>query len=83
MAVMLKVNICFYSCAGATYIKKMLMKNKKLQYLDIGGNKIDDDGVRHVTEGLQHNDTLTGLSLCNCEISLRGNYSWLTGYCDL
>ena len=52
------------------------MKNKKLQCLNIGDNKIGDDGVRHVTEELQQNDTLTELKLYNCGISVNGNYSW-------
>ena len=51
------------------------MENKKLQHLNIGGNKIGDDGVRHVTEGLQQNDTLTKLMLHYCGISVNGNYS--------
>ena len=53
----------------------MLMENKNLTHLDIGSNNIDDDGVRHVTEGLQQNDTLTELVLGDCEISVKGNYS--------
>ena len=51
------------------------MENKKLQHLNIGGNEIGDDGVRHVTEGLQQNDTLTELLLHQCRISVNGNYS--------
>ena len=51
------------------------MENKKLQHLDISLNEIGDDGVRHVTEGLQQNDTLTVLMLDNCQISANGNYS--------
>ena len=51
------------------------MENKKLQYLDISDNEIGDDGVRHVTEGLQQNDILTELKLYNCGISVNGNYS--------
>ena len=51
------------------------MENKKLQHLDISLNEIGDDGVRHVTEGLQQNDTLTELRLWGCEISVNGNYS--------
>ena len=50
------------------------MENKKLQHLDISGNKIGDDGVRHVTEGLQQNDTVTELRLQECNISVKGNY---------
>ena len=51
------------------------MENKKLQYLDFGENNIGDDGVRHITEGLQQNDTLTVLLLWDCEISVKGSYS--------
>ena len=57
---------------GATYIKEMLMKNKKLQHLNISINKICDNGVRHITEGLQQNDTLTELVLRDCAISTTG-----------
>ena len=54
----------------------MLMENKNLTRLVIGNNyNIGDDGVRHVTEGLQQNDTLTELMLHECEISVKGNYS--------
>ena len=49
------------------------MKNKKLQHLNIGSNEIGDDGVSHITEGLQQNDTLTKLMLHDCEISAKGN----------
>jgi len=62
----------FIHYTGATYFKKMLMENKKLQHLNIGGNEIGDDGVRHVTEGLQKNNTLTKLLLWGCEISVKG-----------
>ena len=51
----------------------MLMENKKLQHLCIGSNKIGDDGVIHVTEGLLQNDTLTELMLSDCTISVKGN----------
>ena len=52
----------------------MLMVNRTLKYLDISDNKIQDDGVRDIMEGLQHNDTLTTLQLYECEISVKGNY---------
>jgi len=51
----------------------MLMDNKKLQNINIDFNKIGDDGVRHVTEGLQQNDTVTKLDLHCCNISVKGN----------
>jgi len=59
------------------------MENKKLQHLSIGWNKIGDDGVRHITEGLQQNATLTEFSLLYCEISVKGSYSYVRNYCYL
>ena len=52
----------------------MLMENKKLQHLDIGGNEICNDGVKYVAEGIQQNDTVTELILQYCLISVNGNY---------
>ena len=52
------------------------MENKKLQHLNIGMNEIGDDGVSHMTEGLQQNDTLTELMLHDCEISAKVNCSY-------
>ena len=51
------------------------MNNKKLESLSISYNKLGDDGVRYVTEGVQQNDTLTKLWLEYCGISVKGNYS--------
>ena len=51
------------------------MVNRTLKHLDISGNKIQDDGVRDIMEGLQQNDTLTELWLHDCKISVKGNYS--------
>ena len=48
------------------------MENKKLQHLNIDRNKIGDNGVSHIAEGLRQNDTLTKLVLHNCEISAKG-----------
>ena len=59
-------------CTGANYIKVMLMENNKLQYLNINLNKIGDDGVKLITEGLQYNNTLTKLIACFCGISVTG-----------
>ena len=53
----------------------MLMVNRTLTHLNINGNKIQDDGVRDIMEGLQQNDILTDLWLQHCEISVKGNYS--------
>ena len=59
-------------CTGAKYIKVMLMENNKLQYLDISWNKIGDDGMRLITEGLQRSNTLTKLNAERCGISVTG-----------
>ena len=54
----------------------MLMKNSKLQYLNIGGNnKIGNDGVKLITEGLQYNNTLIKLDVRGCDISVEGRYT--------
>ena len=53
----------------------MLMVNRTLKHLNINGNKIQDDGVRDIMEGLHQNDTLTMLVLHYCEMSVKGNYS--------
>ena len=53
----------------------MLMVNRTLKHLDISYNKIQDDGVSDVMEGLQQHDTLTELWLRICKISVKGNYS--------
>ena len=53
------------------------MENKKLQHLNIRDNKIGDDGVSHVAEGLHQNDILTELMLHNNEITAKGNCSYV------
>ena len=64
----------FILIKGASYIKTMLMENSKLQCLDINGNQISDDGMREITEALQHNDTLTKLNAESCGFSETGTY---------
>ena len=58
---------------GAIYIKEILEKNKKLKHLNIGSNKISDNGVKYVSGGLQQNHTLNELMLHDCKISEEGN----------
>ena len=53
----------------------MLMKNNKLQDLNIGGNIIGNDGVKLITEGLQYNNTLIKLHVRSCGISVEGRYT--------
>ena len=54
----------------------MLMKNNKLQYLDISyNNEIGKGGVKLITEGLQYNNTLIKLNAYYCGISVEGRYT--------
>ena len=43
-----------------------------LRVLRVGGNKIGDDGISMISEELQHNNSLTELSVANCGISAKG-----------
>ena len=75
LSVLLKesiVNIVFTFITGAGCIKSMLMENNKLQCLYISSNKIGDDGVRLITEGLQYNNTLIKLDAYRCDFSIEG-----------
>ena len=40
--------------------------------LDVGGNKIGDDGISMISEELQHNKSLTELSIAGCGLSVKG-----------
>ena len=51
-----------------------MLENNKVQHLDIGGNPIGDDGIRLITEGIQHNNTLTKLDAYSCDFSVEGNW---------
>lgn len=53
------------------------MERSKLQHLNIGRNKIGDNGVSHIAEGLRQNDNLTEVVLRDCEISAKGNCSYI------
>jgi len=50
----------------------MLMQNEKLQSLVIIENEIRNDGMRQITEGLLHNNTLTKLDVRACGFSVEG-----------
>ena len=43
-----------------------------LRELKIGGNEIGDDGISMISEGLQHNNSLTKLSMEQCGLSTKG-----------
>ena len=55
----------------------MLIKNEKLQQLSIGGNEIGNDGMKHIIEGLQYNNTLTLLYADDCGFSVEGSQLYI------
>ena len=58
---------------GAKYISQLLNVTHTLQELDIGWNDIGDDGMAVISEGLQHNKSLTTLRVDACGLSAKGN----------
>ena len=59
---------------GAKYISKLLNVTHTLQDLNIGKNKIGDDGIAVISEALQHNKSVTILVLwvMQCGLSAKG-----------
>ena len=43
-----------------------------LRVLNVGGNKIGDNGILMMSEGLQHNNSLTKLTVSSCGLSVKG-----------
>jgi len=43
-----------------------------LRKLDVFGNKIGDNGILVITEGLQSNETLAKLNVSVCGLSVKG-----------
>ena len=43
-----------------------------LRVLDVSSNDIGDDGMAVISEALQHNKSLTTLSVANCGLSVKG-----------
>ena len=46
--------------------------NITLKVLHVGGNEIGDDGISMISEELQHNNSLTDLSVYQCGLSAKG-----------
>ena len=57
---------------GAKYISQLLNVTHTLQDLNIGENYIGDDGIAVISEALQHNKSLTKLSVEQCGLSAKG-----------
>ena len=43
-----------------------------LRELSVAANETGDDGISMISEELQHNNSLTGLSVANCGLSAKG-----------
>ena len=59
---------------GAKYISQLLNVTHTLQELNIGYNYIRDDGIAVISEALQHNKSITILSVEECGLSAQGSY---------
>ena len=57
---------------GAKYISQLLNVTHTLQELNICENNIGDDGIAVISEALQHNKSVTILSVCKCGLSAKG-----------
>ena len=58
---------------GAICIKTLLMENKTITFLNIWGNKIQDEGAVVISQGLRWNHTLTTLWIYSCGLSVEGS----------
>ena len=63
---------------GASCLGELLKVNNSLQQLDMGYNKIGDDGMSSVADGLQYSKTLTKLSVRRCRLSVKGTVVYKT-----
>jgi len=59
---------------GVICIKTLLMENKKLQVLSIGGNQIGNEGVAAVCKVLCNNTNLIELRMWYCGLTVEGMY---------
>ena len=57
---------------GAVYISKLLNITPTLQYLNMGGNNIGDEGMATISAALQYNKSLTTLWVARCGLSMEG-----------
>ena len=64
---------CHYRCQLSGELLKV---NNSLQELVMPDNIIGDDGMSSVSDGLQHNNTITKLDVLYCGFSVKGSYSY-------
>ena len=60
---------CIMIITGAVYISQLLNFTPTLQCLHMSYNDIGDDGMAILSEALQHNKSLTDLSVKECGLS--------------
>ena len=58
---------------GAVYISQLLNVTPTLQCLAMSYNDIGDEGMAIISEALQHNKSLTELTVPECGLSVRGS----------
>ena len=63
---------------GASCVGELLKVNNSLQELVMWNNPIGDDGMSSVADGLQCNNTLTGLHVDKCGFSVKGTIVYKT-----
>ena len=59
---------------GAVYISQLLNVTHILQEFHMSRNDISDDGMAVISGALQHNKSLTTLSVAQCGLSVKGSY---------
>ena len=57
---------------GAVYISQLLNVTHRLQWFFMSDNDIGDDGMKVISEALQHNKSLTELWVDKCGLSVKG-----------
>ena len=70
---------------GAVYISQLLNVTHTLQELYMSYNNISDDGMEVISEALQHNKSLTTLSVGRCGLSMKGTVVYrfiMIRYCN-
>ena len=64
---------CGITSQGAEELSRALPQNSSLEKLDIGGNVgVEDEGIRHIAEALEHNKQLKELWIGRCGVTDKG-----------
>lgn len=68
---------------GAKYISQLLTVTHTLKELGIGKNDVGDDGIRVISETLQHNPSFIILRIGKCGLSAKGTIVWVRCNADI